>query len=965
MRWFGRERHIDKAFAAFSSAPTWTDAIQVILREPVLLGDAAGELLTDSPGLAVSQAAGSLSDDLDEHLCALRLLRQVGAFILPAAAASRSPIATEAIQILADIAHAEADGRRFDKYKQLSALQSAVSGWQQVLTADPGQYLLPSGVVTLRCIAGNRSLQLYLENHQPDAIEYAEYACRSAIDLATATGESAATARAELGFVLLTRRSLDSPPRSAVEAVEQFDLAMDGAPDEPEPRVTLGLSIALIDRGQPDDIHRAAELLKSADSASFPPIELAQIKTDLGNSLLSLYGLEAHERDLDQAVQVLDSISDDARDTEVFAVSRRVLAHALLIRSDVLGFHDDPRRAVALLEDLLPHWTPGTRSATAVVADLVLGLHKLYRQTGDESFLERAVAVGRASEEGPSPNADLAFHLGNAVLISAGKDPQRLAEAIALLQQAADGSPTVMNLIALASAHLSLYLATGSTSAAAAATAACRKGLEISRYLFASSSLSQQLQQDSQTWEIFPLAILCLLEQARAQPEMAWRLHREAMLTAEASQSRLLGAHSGVMGPPAPPSVPTLLAQREQLLVGEIAASDSADFQAWAQDSAYVHSTDSRARSNAASKRQELLTLWSEIEGYSSDAREWVNKRRGDPARWDDIARAAGPGMALVSFAEPASELVAFVFRNGDSEPTVVRSGISMADLETCVVRLRRDIGVASRPETWDVTLRELLLTLQRHIGDADRIVLSPVAVTPLIPWAVAAYRVGWRSRTGGPLALLTAPGVRTLSGLEGRPQSDRREVTVVGDPQGNLGFAATEARAIAARLGADCLLGDQATCPAVLARMCTSRLVHLAAHASFNADSPLDSGVMLADGVLTCREILAAPVQADLVVLSACETGAVGSLGGNEAAGLGQAFLYAGARSVVMSLWRVDDQVTSVLMGAFYAEIAEHGDLALALAQASETVRSHDEWQHARYWGAFMLMGAPNLPVS
>ena len=91
---------------------------------------------------------------------------------------------------------------------------------------------------------------------------------------------------------------------------------------------------------------------------------------------------------------------------------------------------------------------------------------------------------------------------------------------------------------------------------------------------------------------------------------------------------------------------------------------------------------------------------------------------------------------------------------------------------------------------------------------------------------------------------------------------------------------------------------------------------------------------------MLTAREILEESVQLDLLVLSACETGVAESLGGQELAGLSQAFLHAGARCLVASLWKVDDPATSTLMTSFYGNWRSGADLAGALSEATAAGR-------------------------
>jgi CHAT domain-containing protein len=120
-------------------------------------------------------------------------------------------------------------------------------------------------------------------------------------------------------------------------------------------------------------------------------------------------------------------------------------------------------------------------------------------------------------------------------------------------------------------------------------------------------------------------------------------------------------------------------------------------------------------------------------------------------------------------------------------------------------------------------------------------------------------------------------------------------------------------------------------------------------------------AGRILADGVLTAREILEQGLRApDFLALSACQTGMAGTLGGDEMAGLSQALLYAGARSLLVSLWAVNDPATAHLMTGFYRGWRQQGlDKATALREAMEATRiARPAWAHTYYWGAFTLVG-------
>ena len=135
-----------------------------------------------------------------------------------------------------------------------------------------------------------------------------------------------------------------------------------------------------------------------------------------------------------------------------------------------------------------------------------------------------------------------------------------------------------------------------------------------------------------------------------------------------------------------------------------------------------------------------------------------------------------------------------------------------------------------------------------------------------------------------------------------------------------------------------------------------TCGLLHLATHGAFRADNPLFSWLRLADARLTVRDVYGLRLPyADLVTLSACETG-LGELRGGDVLGLSQSFLAAGARSLLLSLWAVDDVSTAHLMAAFYRRLAVGQTKVAALQKAQQEVR--EKYPHSFYWAGFVLVG-------
>ena len=137
---------------------------------------------------------------------------------------------------------------------------------------------------------------------------------------------------------------------------------------------------------------------------------------------------------------------------------------------------------------------------------------------------------------------------------------------------------------------------------------------------------------------------------------------------------------------------------------------------------------------------------------------------------------------------------------------------------------------------------------------------------------------------------------------------------------------------------------GDAATEAALVAELERPggvEVLHLACHGDFDPATPNSSGVLLAGGRrLTVARILELRVEADLVVLSACSSGMSLRRPGEELIGLTRSLIYAGASSVLVSLWPVDEIATSLLMRAFYRALKREPDKAVALRTAQREVR-------------------------
>lgn len=182
-----------------------------------------------------------------------------------------------------------------------------------------------------------------------------------------------------------------------------------------------------------------------------------------------------------------------------------------------------------------------------------------------------------------------------------------------------------------------------------------------------------------------------------------------------------------------------------------------------------------------------------------------------------------------------------------------------------------------------------------------------------------------------------------------------------LGNPQYDLPGAQTEAIKVAALFPQSRALVRQDASKSAIKELGNGfAILHFAMHGKFDADQPLSSGLYMAkgkeaDGVLTVGDLYTLRWDADLITLSACETGLGKVANGDDVIGLSRGFLYAGAGSIVASLWEVDDAATEQLMLSFYRNLSSHDKReALRLAQ----IKTRKSYPNPTFWAAFQIVG-------
>jgi CHAT domain-containing protein len=195
-----------------------------------------------------------------------------------------------------------------------------------------------------------------------------------------------------------------------------------------------------------------------------------------------------------------------------------------------------------------------------------------------------------------------------------------------------------------------------------------------------------------------------------------------------------------------------------------------------------------------------------------------------------------------------------------------------------------------------------------------------------------------------------------------GNPQMPSLRVNLENPPQPLSPLPGTEdeARAIAQLLNIQPWLGNQATETKIKAEVGKARLVHFATHGILENFLGYQSALSFTpsqedDGFLTAQEVLRLKLNADLVVLSACDTGR-GSISSDGVLGIARSFISAGTPSLIVSLWAIPDASTASLMTQFYKNLQTQPNKAQALRQAMLTTMQ--QYPSPQDWAAFTLMG-------
>ena len=342
------------------------------------------------------------------------------------------------------------------------------------------------------------------------------------------------------------------------------------------------------------------------------------------------------------------------------------------------------------------------------------------------------------------------------------------------------------------------------------------------------------------------------------------------------------------------------------------------------------------------------------------------------PLTLEAICAELAPSTALVSYYVLDNAIIAFVVtRDGVQAVGQLPDGIaSVSAIAPLLQRLgaqwerfRAGRAFAKRHtlQLEQSTQRVLALLydavfkpLEPYISQQRELIIVPHGLLHQVPFHAlfngAGYLIERYTMSYAPSAT-----VQTICQQRTSPNTGRAVVVAVADAL--IPAVVAEAHAVAQLISSTTLLiGDEATVSTVRKQVAGSEVVHLACHGLFRAGNPMFSSLKLHDGWLLALDALALDLRGALVTLSACESGRSQTLEGDEIMGLVRAFLGAGAATLVVSLWLVQDETTAELMRTWYDHIRRGMGRAEALRAAQLALKS--KFAHPYYWAPFMIIG-------
>jgi len=690
---------------------------------------------------------------------------------------------------------------------------------------------------------------------------------------------------------------------------------------------------------------------------------------NLGTGLSDRYARTGDLGDLEEAIQVSREALQLTPPNSPDRPSRlNNLGAGLYARHARTGDLDDLEEAIRVFRAALKLTSPNSPNRPRYLNNLGTGLRDRYAQTGTLSDLEEAIRVSRAALKLTPPNSpdrpsrlnNLGSRLRNRYAHTGTLSDLKKARKIyeeALQDRSDSEAPLVMRMILRGLGDVYSLLKRWQD-----ARQTYQKGAGIAEVLYRNTYLPGGKEQESaQSTGLYTGWVRACLHLGAADPLTA----REALVASEAGRARAFLDQMGQAGFPPPPGVPLELTQQESVLLDQLRDQEKRlQLPGLDADERYKIT---RAQSSC---REQLLSVWNQFRAVSPQAEEYVRLRGGETPTWEDFSRLAaalGSHSALVEFYLLGDEIAVMVYRAGWEAPRTILLPISQSRLVNRYLRPYEDEILIRRPgrspsREWQNLGEELLAPLEEWIGDAENVCFIPHGFMHILPLhALNSGGEPFISRR----AVFYAPSAGILQRVLQRQNGSPGSPLVLGytpnaDPEERKIFLG-EAKDIAEHFQTKPLLDADASLESLRHLAQDAGLLHLSCHGRFDLNDAMNSSILLSGGEIHARDWMGLSLQADLVTLSACQTGFNDINPGDDVAGISRALLYAGASAVLLSLWSVNAVTTWEWMYDFYRRAWTPDRTPLiskAQAFREATLELRKRYDDPYYWSPFVLSG-------
>lgn len=386
----------------------------------------------------------------------------------------------------------------------------------------------------------------------------------------------------------------------------------------------------------------------------------------------------------------------------------------------------------------------------------------------------------------------------------------------------------------------------------------------------------------------------------------------------------------------------------EQEIRTLLATKDSAETQIATQDISIDKAT---ARSVQIRTREDLKNKAPELSSLVTVTYQPIS----------ELLSQISAGEALIEYYYRDKDMYAFILASGKLQAIKLNSEGLVDDIH----RFRKSLETPNSDQFMDISKK-----LYRRLFQPIESVLTKRSLI-IVPHGVLHYLPMNALHDGSRYlidrySIRMMPSASAIKYLSNKKTEKTRGILIFGnpdcgDPKLDLMYAEQEAIEVGnIHPESKLFLRKDATEAALRKYSNSYRYLHFATHGQFDPEAPLKSALLLApdsryNGILSVDKIYSLNIDADLVTLSACETGLSKIANGDDLVGLTRGFLYAGSSSIVASLWKVDDRATAELMSSFYKELQKN-DKVEALREAQ--LETKKKYPHPYYWASFQLTG-------